>query len=116
MQVQHVPKHVPTQSLQKAFCGLGDVKGIFARFQASHGFVVLAFYDNRDATRALKHIEGSVFPLLGDSRLTAAFVRPAQVEKASSLCLPADTAWPLMRYNSLAASQTSFPTSMGRSG
>ncbi|KAI0356223.1 hypothetical protein OH77DRAFT_243296 [Trametes cingulata] len=79
--VHHVPPTAPSNVLLEAFSGLGDVKGILARFQTSHGVVILAFYDTRHAARALRQIAGHKFSALDDVRLEAAFVSPTQVEK-----------------------------------
>ncbi|KAI0365617.1 hypothetical protein BV20DRAFT_721398 [Pilatotrama ljubarskyi] len=79
--VHHVPRTAPSNVLLDAFSGLGDVKGILARFQASHGVVILAFYDTRHAARALRQIAGHKFSALDDVRLEAAYISPTHVEK-----------------------------------
>ncbi|KAI8993853.1 RNA recognition motif 2-domain-containing protein [Trametes punicea] len=81
--VRNVPPAAPTSALLEAFSTLGDVKGILARFQASHGIIVLAFYDTRHAVRAWRQIAGQNFSVLDDARLEAALISPAQVEKLS---------------------------------
>ncbi|KAI0675041.1 RNA recognition motif 2-domain-containing protein [Trametes maxima] len=78
--VRHVPPTATSKALLETFSSMGDVKGILARFQA-HGVVILAFFDTRDAARALKKISGNTFATLDNARLEAAFVSPVQVEK-----------------------------------
>ncbi|KAI0633340.1 RNA recognition motif 2-domain-containing protein [Trametes polyzona] len=84
LMVRHIPPDSASSALLEAFSGLGDVKGILARFQSSHGFVILAFYDTRHAARALRQIAGKKFPALGNVRLEATFVSPAQVENMTA--------------------------------
>ncbi|KAI0829622.1 RNA recognition motif 2-domain-containing protein [Trametes gibbosa] len=80
LMVRRVPPTAPSTDLRQAFSGLGDVKGILARFQANHGVVILAFYDTRHAARALRHITAHTFPVLDNVHLEAAFVSPAHVQ------------------------------------
>ena len=91
---------------------MGDVKGILTRFQASHGIVIVAFYDSRHAARALRKIADNLFPTLDGARLAAAFVSPAQVEKVrwSEVCLPGAV---LTRSDSLSENRISSPSSTG---
>jgi hypothetical protein len=42
--------------LKQSLNQCGSIKGIFARFQPIHGFVVIAFYDSRDAARAKAYV------------------------------------------------------------
>ncbi|TBU64511.1 RNA recognition motif 2-domain-containing protein [Dichomitus squalens] len=79
--IRNVPSTASATVLREAFSGIGDIKGILARFQYPHGVVILAFYDSRDATRALRQISANQIPTLGDARLSAAFVSPADVER-----------------------------------
>ncbi|KAI0661172.1 RNA recognition motif 2-domain-containing protein [Cubamyces menziesii] len=79
--VRHIPSAAPSNALLEAFSSSGDVKGILARFQATHGIIILAFYDTRHAARALRQIAGHKFATLDDARLEAAFVSPAGLEK-----------------------------------
>ncbi|PIL34167.1 hypothetical protein GSI_03878 [Ganoderma sinense ZZ0214-1] len=79
--VRNVPPTVSANDLRETFSGMGDIKGILARFQVSHGIVLLAFYDTRHAARAFRHVSTDQVTTLGDARLAAAFVSPAQVEK-----------------------------------
>ena len=76
-----MPSAAPANVLLEAFSGLGDVKGILARFQATHGVVILAFYDTRHAMRALRHMTGKRFEALDDACLIPAFISFAQAEK-----------------------------------
>ncbi|KAH9847633.1 RNA recognition motif 2-domain-containing protein [Lenzites betulinus] len=80
LMVRRVPANAPSSALRQAFAGLGDVKGILARFQVTQGLVILAFYDTRHAARALRQIASHSFPMLDNANLDAAFVSPAQVE------------------------------------
>lgn len=80
-QVRHIPSTAPSSALLDSFSSLGDVKGILARFQATHGVVILAFYDTRHAARALRHIAGHKFSALDNVHLEAEFVSPGRVEK-----------------------------------
>ncbi|KAI0645439.1 RNA recognition motif 2-domain-containing protein [Trametes meyenii] len=79
--VRRVPPTAPSSALLETFSSMGDVKGILARFQATHGVIILAFFDTRHAARALKHISGNTFATLNNARLEAAFVAPADIEK-----------------------------------
>ena len=76
-----MPSAAQADTLLVAFSGMGDVKGILARFQASHGIVILAFYDTRHAMRALRQISGKRIEVLDDACLVPAFISLAQVEK-----------------------------------
>ena len=82
--MRNVPSAAPANVLLEAFSGLGDVKGILPRYQATHGIVILAFYDTRHAMLALRRMTGKRFETLDDACLTPAFVSPAQVEKVRS--------------------------------
>ncbi|KAI0769666.1 RNA recognition motif 2-domain-containing protein [Trametes elegans] len=79
--VRHIPQNASSNALLEAFSGMGDVKGILARFQAGHGVIILAFYDTRHTMRALRQITGHTFAALDDARLDASFVAPGTVEK-----------------------------------
>lgn len=79
--VRNVPQTASANELRESFSGMGDIKGILARFLASHGIVLLAFYDTRHAARAFRHVSANQVTTLGDARLAAAFVSPAQVEQ-----------------------------------
>ncbi|RDX50115.1 hypothetical protein OH76DRAFT_1349761 [Lentinus brumalis] len=79
--VRHVPRKASGTTLLETFAGLGDMKGILAKFQAKHGIIIIAFYDTRHAVRALRQISDKSFPTLDEARLESAFVSPAQVEK-----------------------------------
>ena len=63
---------------------MGDIKGILARFQITHGVVILAFHDSRHAARALRQVSSNQVPTFSDARLKAAFVSPADVEKVEN--------------------------------
>ncbi|OJT09286.1 Meiosis protein mei2 [Trametes pubescens] len=84
LMVRHVPPTAPSSALLDSFSSLGDVKGILARFQATHGVVILAFHDSRHAARALRHIAGHTYSALDNVRLEAEFVSPARVEKMTA--------------------------------
>ncbi|KAI1796412.1 RNA recognition motif 2-domain-containing protein [Ganoderma leucocontextum] len=79
--VRNVSPTAPANVLRETFSGMGDIKGILARFQATQGIVLLAFYDTRHAARAFRHITANQVTTLGDDRLVATFVSPVQVEK-----------------------------------
>ncbi|RPD78293.1 hypothetical protein L226DRAFT_543705 [Lentinus tigrinus ALCF2SS1-7] len=79
--VRNVPRAASGKALLEAFSTMGDVKGVMARFQASHGVIIIAFFDTRHAVRALRQISGVTLPTLDEVRLESAFVSPAQVEK-----------------------------------
>ena len=77
---------------------MGDVKGILTRFQATHGIIILAFYDTRHAARALRQIAGHKFATLDDARLEAAFVSPAGLEKVRCHNFPNSTVRPVHEH------------------
>ena len=52
----NVPKSATSDVLKQSLKQSGSIKGILVRFQPIHGFVVIAFYDSRDATRAKAYI------------------------------------------------------------
>ena len=52
----NVPKAVTSDVLKQSLKQYGSIKGTLVRFQPSHGFVVIAFYDARDAARAKAYI------------------------------------------------------------
>ncbi|KAG8704651.1 hypothetical protein FRC08_002114 [Ceratobasidium sp. 394] len=57
--VEHVPCDASPETLKAAFERCGPLKGIFIRFQAERGMVVLAFYDTRHAAAALAQMQES---------------------------------------------------------
>ena len=76
-----MPATAPANTLLDAFSGLGDVKGILARFQSTHGIIILAFYDTRDAARAVRHIAGKRIETLGGACLVPSLIAFSRVEK-----------------------------------
>ena len=52
----NVPKSATSDVLKQSLKQCGPVKGILLRFQPIHGFVVVAFYDSRDAVRAKAYV------------------------------------------------------------
>ena len=52
----NVLKSATSDALNQSLNQCGPIKGTFLRFQPSHGFVVAAFYDSRDAARAKAYI------------------------------------------------------------
>lgn len=75
-----MPASATGQKLKDAFGPTGEIKGIWVRFQDSHGVVVLAFFDIRHAIRAQRQITSQTFPGLDDVRLDAGFVSAEQLE------------------------------------
>ncbi|KAG8747808.1 hypothetical protein FRC10_011253 [Ceratobasidium sp. 414] len=69
--VENVPRDAPPEALKAAFECCGPLKGIFIRFQAERGMVVLAFYDTRHAAAALSQIEESPDQFFGGASITA---------------------------------------------
>ncbi|KAF8573523.1 hypothetical protein K439DRAFT_958245 [Ramaria rubella] len=70
--ISGVPKSATSQDLKQAFLGWGDLKGIFVRFQAEHGVIILAFFDIRHTTRAHRQISTHAF--FDGVRLSSRFI------------------------------------------
>ena len=83
IQVRNVPPSAPSSKLRDVFASTGDVKGIWVRFQETHGIVILAFYDIRHAMRAKRQISSQVLRGLEDIRLEAAFITAENLERVS---------------------------------
>ncbi|OBZ67253.1 Meiosis protein mei2 [Grifola frondosa] len=81
--VHNVPPTASSVTLRAAFASMGDIKGILVRFQATHGVVILAFYDVRHAIRAQRQISEQIFDVLEDARLDARFVAPSALESVT---------------------------------
>ena len=80
MQIRNVPPSAPSSKLRDVFASTGDVKGIWVRFQETHGIVILAFYDVRHAIRAKRQISNQVLRGLEDTHLEAMFISPENLE------------------------------------
>lgn len=52
----NVPKSATSDTLKQSLKQCGPIKGILLRFHPIHGFVVIAFYDSRDAARARAYV------------------------------------------------------------
>ncbi|CCL99860.1 uncharacterized protein FIBRA_01885 [Fibroporia radiculosa] len=78
--IQNVPVDTPGAKLKAIFAPMGDIKGIWVRFQSSHRIVILAFYNVRHAIRAKRQIAGQVLRGLDDVRLDAGFVNAERLE------------------------------------
>lgn len=52
----NVPKSATSDALKQSLKQCGPIKGLLVRFQPIHGFVVVAFYDSRDAVRAKAYV------------------------------------------------------------
>lgn len=83
IQVRNVPPSAPSSKLRDVFASTGDVKGIWVRFQETHGIVILAFYDIRHAMRAKRQISSQVLRGLEDIHLEAAFITAENLERVS---------------------------------
>lgn len=80
IQVRNVPPSSPSSKLRDVFATTGDVKGIWVRFQETHGIVILAFYDIRHAIRAKRQISSQALLGLEDIRLEAKFIAAEHLE------------------------------------
>ncbi|KAL6308053.1 RNA recognition motif 2-domain-containing protein [Sparassis latifolia] len=80
LMVKNVPPSTSFATLRMAFSSMGDIKGIFVRFQVSHSVILLAFFDVREATRAKSQISGQTLPGLEDVCLEAGFVTGEQLD------------------------------------
>ncbi|EPS96290.1 hypothetical protein FOMPIDRAFT_110170 [Fomitopsis schrenkii] len=78
--VRNVPASASSSKLRDVFAATGDVKGIWVRFQETHGIVVLAFYDARHAIRARRQISSQVLRGLEDACLETMFIAPENLE------------------------------------
>jgi hypothetical protein len=64
--VKNIPKFADTDNIKLTFSSLLDsltediIKGIFIRYQQSHRFIVLAFYDSRHAAKIVQLVTGDV--------------------------------------------------------
>ncbi|KAI0743840.1 RNA recognition motif 2-domain-containing protein [Daedaleopsis nitida] len=79
--VRKVPRDASSKALMDAFCGMGSVRGIMARFLSTYGIIFVAFYDTRHAVRAMSLISNNPYYAFENVRLESAFVSPAQVEQ-----------------------------------
>ena len=70
--------------MKEAFAPLGKLR-IQARYQDSHGVVMLGFYDTRVALRVFHHLKDDPFPALGNVHLEPSFVSQAKAEKVRSV-------------------------------
>ncbi|KZT54206.1 hypothetical protein CALCODRAFT_19658 [Calocera cornea HHB12733] len=79
--VSHVPRDATDEEVLYNFSVLGDLKGLYVRYLASNGVVILAFFDMRDAARAHRyHLRARRF--FGDSvALESHFISPTQLSK-----------------------------------
>ncbi|KAH9929307.1 RNA recognition motif 2-domain-containing protein [Amylocystis lapponica] len=77
--VHNIPPSVSSATLRTAFASMGDIKGILVRFQASHGVIILAFFDVRHASRAQKQICGQTLAGLGHTPLETSFITSEQL-------------------------------------
>ncbi|KAG8851545.1 hypothetical protein FRB91_007759 [Serendipita sp. 411] len=77
-----VPNDASATTLSRVFCRMGELKGMFVRFQATKRIVVLSWHDIRDAKKAYTLIRDSLF--FGQSQpLSAAFISPQNLIKAT---------------------------------
>lgn len=76
-----VPPDVHTSLLSRIFCRMGDLKGIFVRYQHK-GVVVLSWHDVRHANKARMIIQSSLLFGLAEP-LCAAFITPQSLIKAT---------------------------------
>lgn len=77
----NVPKSATSDVLKQSLQQCGSIKGILVRFQPIHGFVVIAFYDSRDAARAKAYIPQ--ISILG-ATLSARLLSPVIMRKVCS--------------------------------
>ncbi|KZT65945.1 hypothetical protein DAEQUDRAFT_490578 [Daedalea quercina L-15889] len=78
--IRSVPPSAPATKLRDVFSLTGDVKGIWVRFQETHGIIVVAYYDIRHAVRARRQIVSQALPGLEEVRLEAVFITPERLE------------------------------------
>lgn len=82
-----MPKSASGTKLNDSFAPLGDIKGILVRFQASHGVIIIAFFDIRESIRAQRQIPSQSLPGLEEACLDARFVNTEQLEAVSRCVL-----------------------------
>ncbi|THG98669.1 hypothetical protein EW026_g3569 [Hermanssonia centrifuga] len=58
LMVRNVPTSVSSHALKEAFTPTGDIKGILVRFQESDGVIIVAYFDIRQASRAITYVNG----------------------------------------------------------
>ncbi|PSR72153.1 hypothetical protein PHLCEN_2v11945, partial [Hermanssonia centrifuga] len=58
LMVRNVPTSVSSHALKEAFTPTGDIKGILVRFQESDGVIIVAYFDIREASRAITYVNG----------------------------------------------------------
>ncbi|KAH9915679.1 RNA recognition motif 2-domain-containing protein [Fomitopsis serialis] len=78
--VRNVPPSAPSAKLRDVFASTGDIKGIWVRYQETHGIVVLAYYNIRHAVRARRQISSQTLHGLEEVRLEAMFITPERLE------------------------------------
>lgn len=81
----NVPKSTTSEVLRQSLKQCGQIKGILVRFQPIHSFVIIAFYDSRDAARAKAYV-----PQISvqGATLSARLLSPVILRKVC-VCLPA---------------------------
>ena len=70
----------PIDKLRDVFASTGDVKGIWVRFQETHGVIIVAYYDNRHAVRARRQVLSQGLHGFEDIRLEAMLIDPDRLE------------------------------------
>lgn len=85
--VGNIPSSAQSGMLRTAFAPTGDIKGILVRFQATHGVIILAFFDIRHAARARKQIVGQTFPGLQNTSLETSFISSARLKSVGVFML-----------------------------
>ncbi|KZV84345.1 hypothetical protein EXIGLDRAFT_776637 [Exidia glandulosa HHB12029] len=79
--VSGVPPKASSQDLRQAFEPCGDIRGIFVKFQAERGVIILAFFDSRQCENALRLMRAQTF--FDGQRLAARCVSASELRQAA---------------------------------
>ncbi|KAJ1304810.1 hypothetical protein OPQ81_005945 [Rhizoctonia solani] len=85
------PPNASNDTIKTTFESLKQLRGIFIRLQAEHGVVILAFFDSRDASKALSEMQDNSQKYFEGSAIAARI--PSYIELNQASILGANCSW-----------------------